>query len=130
MDKRYKPLPLAQQLTLRKQAVEDILAHPEWTLRASVRHMKGALHLTTAELAKLAGISTRTLQDIEQGRSQGTVQTMNRVLGVLGLRLGTVSVGVSAGVSAGVSVSASAKPSKLPRSLRLRLPSRRRDSTG
>ena len=35
-------------------------------------------------------ISYRALQDIEQGRSQGTVQTMNRILGVLGLRLGVV----------------------------------------
>ena len=90
MDKRYKPVPLAQQLMLRKLAVEEILAHPEWPLRTSVRHIKSALRLTSAELAKLAGISTRTLQDIELGRSPGTVQTMNRVFGVLGLRLGVV----------------------------------------
>lgn len=90
MDKRYKPLPLAEQLLLRKQVVEDILAHPEWPLPMAIVHMKKMLRLTSAELAKLAGISYRTLQDIEQGRSTGTVQTMNRVLGVLGLRLGVV----------------------------------------
>ena len=90
MDKRYKPLPLAEQLLLRKQVVEDILAHPEWPLPKAIVHMKKTLRLTSAELAKLAGISYRTLQDIEQGRSTGTVQTMNRVLGVLGLRLGVV----------------------------------------
>jgi DNA-binding XRE family transcriptional regulator len=92
MDKRYKPLPLAEQLLLRKQVVEDILAHPEWPLPTAIVHMKKTLRLTSAELAKLAGISYRTLQDIEQGRSTGTVQTMNRVLGVLGLRLGVVPV--------------------------------------
>jgi DNA-binding XRE family transcriptional regulator len=95
MDKRYNPVPLAQQLLLRQEAVETLLAHPEWPLRDSVRHMKKGLRLTTAELAKLAGISFRTLQDIEQGRSQGTVQTMNRILGVLGLRLGITTAGNS-----------------------------------
>lgn len=92
MDKRYKPLPLAEQLLLRKQVVEDILAHPEWPLSTALVHMKKTLRLTSAELAKLAGISYRTLQDIEQGRSTGTVQTMNRVLGVLGLRLGITRI--------------------------------------
>ena len=97
MDLRYNPIPLPQQLVLRKQAVEEILAHPEWTLQESIRHMKKTLHLTTTELATLAGISYRTLQDIEQGRSTGTVQTMNRILGVLGLRLGIVRVEVRGG---------------------------------
>jgi transcriptional regulator with XRE-family HTH domain len=40
----------------------------------------------------LAGISFRTLQDIEREKSEGTVQTMNRVFGVLGLKLGVVRV--------------------------------------
>lgn len=90
MDKRFNPVSLPQQLALRRQAVEDVLAHPEWSLRESVRHLKKTLRLTSAELARLAGISMRTLQDIEQGRSEGTVQTLNRILGVLGLRLGVV----------------------------------------
>ena len=93
MDKRFKPIPLAQQLLMRKEAVEDLLAHPEWSLLDAIRHLKKSLRLTTTELAKLAGIAMRTLQDIEQGRSQGTVQTMNRVLGVVGLRLGVVRGG-------------------------------------
>ena len=53
-----------------------------------MQYLKTGLRLTTAELAKVAGISARTLQDIEQGRSQGTVQTMNKILVVMGLRLG------------------------------------------
>lgn len=95
MDKRYTPLPLAQQLLLRRQAVQDLLDHPEWTLRESIRHLRSTLRLTSAELARLAGISHRALQDIEQGRSPGTVQTMNRILGVLGLRLGVVRAPVA-----------------------------------
>ena len=48
------------------------------------------MRLTRAALARLAGVSHRTVQDIEQGRSEGTVQTMNRLLGIVGLKLGVV----------------------------------------
>nr|WP_258170512.1 helix-turn-helix domain-containing protein [Burkholderia cepacia] len=48
------------------------------------------MRLTSAEMAKLAGVSTKTIQDIEQGRGDGTVQTMNRIFGMLGLKLGVV----------------------------------------
>lgn len=90
MDKRFTPLSTSQQQQLRRQAVEEVLAHPEWSLRDAVRHLKKTLRLTSAELARMAGLSTRTLQDIEQGRSDGTVQTMNRILAVLDLKLGVV----------------------------------------
>ena len=49
------------------------------------------MRLTSAEMAKMAGISQKTLLDIEQGRSMGTVQTLNKILGLLGLKLGVVS---------------------------------------
>jgi transcriptional regulator with XRE-family HTH domain len=92
MDKRYETLTLPQQLERRKKAVSDVLANPQWSLPQAVRHLKKTMHLTTTELAKLAGISFRTLQDIEREKSEGTVQTMNRVFGVLGLKLGVVRV--------------------------------------
>jgi len=92
MDKRNLVMSLPEQLELRRQAIEDVLAHPEWPLREAIRHLKRTMRLTSAEIAKLAGVSTRTVLDIEQGRSEGTVQTMNRILGILGLRLGVVRV--------------------------------------
>lgn len=92
MDKRYNALSLAEQLALRRQAVEDVLTHPEWTLPQAVRHLKKTMRLTTAEMAKLSGVSYRTLQDIEQQRSEGTVQTMNRLFGMLGLKLGVTRI--------------------------------------
>lgn len=88
MDKRYRDIPPPQQLELRKKAIDDVLANPQWSLPQSVRHLKTTMRITTAELAKLAGISFRTLQDIERGKSEGTVQTMSRVFGVFGLKLG------------------------------------------
>jgi DNA-binding XRE family transcriptional regulator len=93
MDKRYNTIPPSEQLELRRQAIEDVLAHPEWTLPQAMRHLKKTMRLTTAEMAKLSGVAHRTLQDIEQGRSEGSVQTMNRVLGMLGLKLGVVRRG-------------------------------------
>jgi DNA-binding XRE family transcriptional regulator len=92
MDKRYKPLTLSQQLALRQQVTNDLLSHPEWSLQEAVCHLKKGLRLTTADLAKLAGVSPRTVQDIERGVSQGTVQTLDRILGVLGLRLSVAAV--------------------------------------
>lgn len=92
MDKRYQALTLQKQMELRKKAVSDVLANPQWSLPQAVRHLKKTMHLTTTELAKLAGISFRTLQDIEREKSEGTVQTMNRVFGVLGLKLGVARV--------------------------------------
>ena len=96
MDKRYNAISVPEQLALRLQAIEEVLAHPEWTLQQSVRHLKRTLRLTSTELARLAGVSTKTIQDIEQGRSEGTVQTLNRILGVLGLKLGVVRMNQSA----------------------------------
>lgn len=87
MDKRFNPIPVAEQLALRQQAIDDVLSHPEWSLPQAVRHLKKTMRLTTTEMAKLSGVAYRTLQDIEQERSDGSVQTMNRIFGMLGLKL-------------------------------------------
>ena len=95
MDKRYTVLPLSEQLELRKQAVDEVLAHPEWSLAESVRHLKKTMRLTTAEMAKLSGVGFRTMQDIEQERSEGSVQTLNRILATLGLKLSVARIAPS-----------------------------------
>jgi DNA-binding XRE family transcriptional regulator len=45
---------------------------------ASREAPKKTMRLTTAEMTKLSGIAYRTMQDIEQERSDGSVQTMSR----------------------------------------------------
>ena len=92
MDKRFKPLSVPEQMELRRQAIEDVLAHPEWSLPQAIRHLRKTMRITTAEMARISGVAYRTLQDIEQERSEGSVQTMNRVLGTLGLKLGVARV--------------------------------------
>ena len=99
MDKRFNPIPLVKQLELRRQAVEDVLAHPEWSLAQAVRHLKTTMRLTTAEMAKLSGVAYRTMQDIEQERSEGSVQTMNRIFGMLGLKLGVARIAREVGAA-------------------------------
>jgi DNA-binding XRE family transcriptional regulator len=92
MDKRFNAITVPQQLELRRQAIEDVLAHPEWSLPQAIRHLKKTIRLTTAEMAKLSGVAQRTMQDIEQERSEGSVQTMNRIFGMLGLKLGVAQI--------------------------------------
>lgn len=92
MDKRFNTLSIPEQLELRKQAVEDVLLHPEWSLAQAVRHLKKTMRLTTVEMAKLSGVAYRTMQDIEQERSEGSVQTMNRIFGMLGLKLSVARI--------------------------------------
>ena len=92
MDKRFKPLSVPEQMELRRQAIEDVLAHPEWSLPQTLRHLRKTMRITTAEMARISGVAYRTLQDIEQERSEGSVQTMNRILGTLGLKLGVARV--------------------------------------
>lgn len=92
MDKRFNTLTLAQQLDLRQQAIDDVLAHPEWSLPQAIRHLKKTMRLTTVEMAKLSGVAYRTMQDIEQERSDGSVQTMNRIFGMLGLKLSVARI--------------------------------------
>lgn len=64
-----------------------MLAHPDWTLAQSVRHMRRTMRLTIHELAQLAGLSFRTVQNIEREVSEGTVASVNALLG---LKLGVV----------------------------------------
>ena len=37
MDKRYHPMPVTEQMRVRRQAIEDVLAHPEWTPADAIR---------------------------------------------------------------------------------------------
>ena len=91
MDKRFKPLTLPEQLALRRQALQEVAAHPEWSLPETIHHIRTSLRLTVPEFAQLTKVSARTIKDLEAGRTTGTVQTMESLLAVVGLRLGVQS---------------------------------------
>lgn len=91
MDKRYNTVSIQEQIQMREKAYADVLANPQWSLRESILHIKKVMRLTTTDIAKLARLGHRTVQDIESGTSLGTVKTMNQIFGIIGLRLGVVS---------------------------------------
>lgn len=53
----------------------------------SIREERGRLGLTQSELAHGAGVSLPTIQNIEAGRANPSLATLNAVLDALGLRL-------------------------------------------
>ena len=54
---------------------------------AGIRAMRKEYMLTQQQLAELAGISDRTLRDIEKGSGSPSVGTVAKVLATLGLNL-------------------------------------------
>jgi DNA-binding transcriptional regulator YiaG len=91
MDKRFKPLTPQEQLRLRLELVEDIANHPGRPIPAVVRQVRKALRLTIADYARLCGVSTKGLQDIERGMSSPSLSTVEKLLKPMGLTL-TVAV--------------------------------------
>lgn len=91
-----------EQLLLRKKVIEDMLAHTEWTPAQALGYMRGELRLTTEEVAKLSTVPVPVIESIEQGTSTGTVEELNRLLGVLGLKLGVVRRRTEHGVNAAI----------------------------
>ena len=61
MEKRYKSISASEPLDLRREAIEALLAHPEWSLPQTIRYMRRTMRPTTAEMAKFSGVSQRTL---------------------------------------------------------------------
>lgn len=90
MDKRYSVLTATQQHQLRRELVARIAAAPDTPIPAVIRDIRNTLRLTIAEYAKLCAVSPRTLQDIERGVSSPTLDTMEKLLRPMGMRVGAV----------------------------------------
>jgi transcriptional regulator with XRE-family HTH domain len=91
VDKRFKPLTMAEELDVRRALLDDIEAHPGRSVPEVIRLVRTTLRLTMAEYAKLCGVSARGLQDIERGMKSPTLETVAKLLRPLGLRLGVVT---------------------------------------
>ncbi|MGL6222624.1 MAG: helix-turn-helix domain-containing protein [Steroidobacteraceae bacterium] len=87
MDKRRKPLTPLEQLELRQEVERLIESHPEWTLPEALKQIRTKLHLTQPEMARVGRISKLTLQKIEAGASNPTIDTVQGLLRPFGLRL-------------------------------------------
>ncbi|UOG93781.1 MAG: helix-turn-helix domain-containing protein [Candidatus Thiothrix sulfatifontis] len=90
MDKRYKPLPVAEQVRQRVGLLEDIAMQPGMPLPQAVRALRTGIRLTVPEYAKLTGVAVRTIHEIEAGRANPSLLTANKLLLPFGLVLGVV----------------------------------------
>ncbi|HVI56632.1 MAG TPA: helix-turn-helix transcriptional regulator [Luteibacter sp.] len=91
MDKRFKPLTMAEELAVRRALLDDIEANPGRSVPEVIRLVRTTLRLTMAEYAKLCGVSARGLQDIERGIKSPTLETVAKLLRPMGLRAGVVT---------------------------------------
>ena len=87
MDKRRKPLTPQEQLELRQEVERLIESHPEWTLPEALKQIRTTLHLTLPEMARVGRITKLTLQKIEAGTSNPTIDTVQGLLRPFGLGL-------------------------------------------
>jgi DNA-binding XRE family transcriptional regulator len=87
MDKRRKPITPQQQLELRQEVERLIESHPEWTVPEALKKIRTTLHLTQSEMARVGRITKLTLQKIEAGSTNPTIDTVQGLLRPFGLRL-------------------------------------------
>ncbi|MDB5818119.1 MAG: transcriptional regulator [Rhizobacter sp.] len=91
MDKRFKDVDEDLASTLRQKLYQDVAAGAI-TIGQAVRVMRRISHLTQPEFAKHRGISVQALKQIEQGSGNPTVQTLDKVASIFGLRVGFVPI--------------------------------------
>lgn len=89
MDKRLKPLPVEEAVRLQEAFFQGIATHG-WDVAAAVREMRRLSRLTQPEFARHRGISVQALRQIETGCGNPTLQTLDKIAKVFGLRVGFV----------------------------------------
>lgn len=90
MDRRFKPMTPAEQVAARLALYAYLDANPGLPLADTLRAIRRHLRLTVAEMARLSGLSSRFISQIEHGQGNPTVQTVHQLLAPFGLSLGVV----------------------------------------
>lgn len=91
MDKRYAEMSPVEQVERRREVLGHIRARPELPIDQVVSLLRGELRFTLNEYSRLTGVSARVIQDIEQGRGNPTLGTVEKLLTPFGLKLAVVS---------------------------------------
>ncbi|MBP8145924.1 MAG: helix-turn-helix transcriptional regulator [Inhella sp.] len=89
MDKRLKPVAPEQSLQER-QALHAALREGTLALPEAVKRLRRLSRLTQPEFAAHRGISVQALRQIESGRGNPTVETLDKIVAVFGLQVGFV----------------------------------------
>ncbi len=79
-----------EHLRQRRAELYDAIAKGELTLQHAVKEMRNISRLTQAEFATHRGVSTKTIKEIESGKGNPTVQTLNRIGQFFGLEVAFV----------------------------------------
>ena len=90
MPRRTRPTP-DEQNELRRAFYEKI-GRGEMTLPEAMKAMREMTGLTQAEFAAHRGVSRRVIQDIERGTGNPTVESLNTIAKLFGLRVGLVPI--------------------------------------
>lgn len=88
MDKRYKSLTPADQLTARRQLFQHIQRNPGMPLPEVLTYIRKSLRLTTPELARISGVSSRFILDTIAGKGNPSLETASSLLRPFGLSIG------------------------------------------
>lgn len=87
---RNPPRPGAAQAREQLEELYAGLADGRIGLAEAVRRMRHLSGLTQPEFARHRGISVQALRQIESGRGNPTVQTLDAIAGIFGLQAGFV----------------------------------------
>ena len=93
MDKRIKhrTAEREQRDAELRRALFDGVANNQLSLGEAVKLMQKVSRLTQPEFAAHRGVSTRVLKEIQAGKANPTVETLNKIASVFGLEVGFVA---------------------------------------
>ena len=89
MDKRRKRTDLDSERALRDAFDQGIATH-SLSIAQAVKAMRRLSRLTQVEFAKHRGISLLTLKDLEGGKGNPKVDTLNKIGAIFGLEVGFI----------------------------------------
>jgi DNA-binding XRE family transcriptional regulator len=75
-----------------RRAFYERIGRGDMTLPEAMKAMREMTGLTQAEFAAHRGVSRRVIQDIERGTGNPTVESLNSIAKLFGLRVGLVPV--------------------------------------
>ena len=79
-----------EELRQRRAALYAAIEAGAVTLQHAVREMRAISRLTQAQFAEHRGVSLKTIKEIESGKGNPTIQTLNRIGQFFGLEVAFV----------------------------------------
>lgn len=89
MDRRRKHVDPEAERALRERFYQDI-TNNRLSITEAVKIMRRLSRLTQVEFAEHRGISLVTLKQIESGKGQHKVETLNKIAEIFGLEIGFI----------------------------------------